>query len=117
MYIRSLSKKPFEAGMGELTNTLYMMKSQGLNPNIYDISFKLSTKKVLTRGLPSYVLNMSEFKTITSEERDAFGAVYMQFVNRVEEPEESAIEVDAQVIDAKLSTPLVGEYVGEDIKL
>jgi len=116
MYIRSLSKKPFEAGMSEWTNTLYMMRSQGLNPNIYDISFKLSTKKILTRGLPSYVINLSDFKAVTPEERAAFGPVYMQFVSQPEEPaEEPTIEADAKGIDAKVTN--VGAYTGEDIQL
>lgn len=115
MYIRSKSKKPFENGLQELARTLYMMQSQGLNPNIFDLSFKLSTKKILTGALPSYVIHLSDFKAITDEQRADFGTIYMQFLNRVDEPEESAIEADAQVIDQKVTN--VAQYDGEDIKL
>jgi hypothetical protein len=117
MFVRSLSKKSFEAGMSELSRTLYMMQSQGMKPNVYDVAFKLSTKKVLTRGLPSYVVNLSDFQVITPEQQAKFGAIYLQFLNRVEDTEADVIEADAAVIDAKLAGPIVGEYVGEDIKL
>lgn len=118
MYIRSKSKKPFEAGMEQVTRTLFMMKSQGLNPNVFDLSFKISTKKIITGALPSYVLNISDIQAITPEQQEAFGKLYLQFANRVEEePETDTIEADAQVIEGKILGPSVGQYDGEDIKL
>lgn len=80
MFVRSKSKGPFEDGMKLLARTLYMLEqSTGTKPNIYDISFKISTKKIMTGALPSYVLQLSDFKGITEEERAVFGKVYLDY--------------------------------------
>lgn len=88
MYIRSKSKQPFEAGMQNLARTFAKLKSQGLNPNIFDIRFKMSTKLIKTGALPSYVIDLSDFKAINDEERQEFGEIYMQFANRRSRPDD-----------------------------
>lgn len=107
MFIRSKNKKPFESGMEEVFRTLYMMRSQGLNPNIFDVKFRLSTKRILTGALPSYVINISDVKAIEDDERAEFGTVYQQFLTRPgdEAPDEETettqqYNYNAQVDDA-----------------
>lgn len=106
MYVRSKARKPFEAGMQELARKLKLMQSQGLNPNIFDIKFKLGTEKILTNNLPSYVPKLSEFKVITDDEKAAFGDIYLNFINQGnrQAEAEAADQIDAanQVIDAEI---------------
>lgn len=120
MYIRSKSKKPFQEGMENLARTLFMMKSQGVNPNIFDVRFRLSTKKIMTGAYPSYVINLSDFEPIKPEDKADFGNIYLQYVNRDDYHDDisldESIDADAQVIDAKIGT-VVDEYVGGDIEL
>lgn len=82
MFVRSKSKKPFEKGMEQFANTVLKMRSQGLNPNIFDISFTLSTKLETVGKFSSYVLQCSDFKAITDEEREKFGDIYLKYINR-----------------------------------
>jgi hypothetical protein len=80
MYLRSTAKAPFEQGMQKLSRRLVMMKSQGKNPSIFDVSFTLRTKKEVKGKYTFYVPDMSEFRDITPEERAAFGEIYGQFI-------------------------------------
>jgi hypothetical protein len=129
MYIRGNSKSPFESAMKNLSRKFAMMKSQGHNPNIFDLSFVITTEKGKSGGKISanYVLKIdnSTIKVITDEERSAFGDVYLQFINRgvksVEEQaaaeaeaqiENQAAAIDAQVVEAGSETNAVtGEIV------
>lgn len=119
MYIRSKNKKPFEDGMENLSRTFRMMMSEGLKPNIFDIGFKLSTRKIITNKLPSYVLNISDVMPITPEQRKEFGAIYLEFANRSksrsEESDADQIDNASNSIDAQVSpggpTILEGEIV------
>lgn len=90
MYIRSKNKKPFEDGRDNLKRTLFMMKSQGINPNVFDVCFKLSTKKIMTNQLPSYVLNMSDFKAISAEQREEFGTIYRQYADNQQQLQDAS---------------------------
>lgn len=113
MYIRSKNKAPFEAGMSVLGKMIYMMQMQGLNPNIFDIKFKLSTAKIMTGAYPSYVLKLSEFTAIDESDQEQFGAIYQQFAAA---PQEEVTEeyYGGQTIDASV-TKVVDEYHGEDV--
>jgi hypothetical protein len=104
MYIRSKSKQPFEAGMQELARKFKLMQSQGLKPNIFDIRFKLSTAKIVTGKLPSFVPKLSEFKAISDEEKQQFGDIYLEFVNRGNRQSEQQAEAEASQIDEATAT-------------
>ena len=118
MWIRGrASKDAFDAGMKNLTRTLYMMKSQGLNPNIFDVRFTLSS---VPGGQKNHVLKMANFKAVTPEEREAFGEVYMNYVNaRVQnqaKKAEDAAQAEAEIaVTEQLSTPgsepIEGQYI------
>jgi hypothetical protein len=95
MYIRSKSKKPFEAGMQNLSRTFAMAKSQGVNPNIFDIGFKLSTSQIITGKLPSYVIKLSDFRYLSPEERAEFGEIYLQYADKSKRFEQSQLEESA----------------------
>lgn len=116
MFIRSKNKKPFEAGMENVSRLLYMLEANGQSPNIYDIKFKLTTKKITTNNLPSYVINLSDFEAISEEDKASFGKVYENYTNRQDHPalpEESEVQAStAQAIEKKVAEI---EYVGGDI--
>lgn len=113
MYIRSKAKQPFEAGMQELARKFKLMQSQGLNPNIFDLRFRLSVKKITTGKLVSYVPFLSDFKAFTEEERAEFGDIYLEFTNRGRKQADNAAELEAadqidqaaSVIDAEVVEP------------
>lgn len=80
MYIRSQSKEPFEKGMKSLARKLAMIgATTGKNPNIFDVTFKLSTKQVTKGKFTFYILQLSDFEGITDEQREEFGTVFAQF--------------------------------------
>lgn len=81
MYIRSKSKQSFEKGMKEVARLLFKMNQQGLNPNIFDVSFLLKGKAVQGKTV-TYQLDLSDFKIITPDERSQFGDVYLNYANR-----------------------------------
>lgn len=95
MYIRSKSKKPFEAGMQNLARTFALAKSQGVNPNIFDIGFKLSTTQIMTGKLPSYVIKLSDFRYLGEEERAEFGEMYLQYAEKSKRYEDAQLEQSA----------------------
>ena len=107
MFIQSKSKKPFEEGADEFVRNYRLLESEGRKPNVFDISFKLSTKKITTNNLPSYVIHMSDFKAITPEEREEFGTIYKQFTERA--TSEPTVEpVTAQIAN---EVEQVAEYI------
>lgn len=93
MFIRSTAKKPFEAGMQQLARTFAKMKATGKNPNIFDIGFKLGTKMIQTGKNQSWIPTFSDFRAIDENEREAFGDIYLQYINRGQQSDE---EVQAQ---------------------
>jgi hypothetical protein len=112
-YVRSKAKQPFEAGMKNLARKLYMMQQQGLNPNLFDVGFKLSTKRVQNGQTVSWVPELSDFRIISDEEREEFGEIYKQFVNRSTKAADQSAEAEAadqiaevdNVIDAEVVEP------------
>lgn len=103
MYIRSKSKDAFKAGMQNLAREFAKMKSQNLNPNIFDIRFTMKTKKITTGSFQSYILDLSAFKGITEDEREQFGEIYQQFAKRNRPVDEVADYVEDQVAAANES--------------
>lgn len=118
LYIRSTQKKPFEAGMQNLARTLAIMKAQSkTQPNIYDVKFRISTREETNKKKqPYYVLQMSDFKVITPDEREQFGAVYSDFTNsrrraadkQAEQEAAESMDNSAETIEASV---VEGEYV------
>lgn len=90
MFIRSTAKKPFEAGMQQLARTFAKMKATGKNPNIFDIGFRLGTKMIQTGKNQSWIPTFSDFRAIDDNEREAFGDIYLQYINRGSVSEEEA---------------------------
>lgn len=120
MYIRSQSKDPFEAGMKKITRKLMMLGAvKGVTPNIFDVSFRLSTKLVTKGKFSFYVLNIDQVEGITDEQKASFGVVFEQFIaaqtqaatQRAAAQEAKALE--AQTGDTDASTTSVAEGVLE----
>lgn len=115
MWIRGANKAPFEAGMKNIARTLMRAQSQGQTPNIYDVSFRLSTER--QKGKPNFILKMDNFKTISEAERAQFGDVFLRYTNRGKAanqptPEEEAAKGAAEqmenanaAIDAQVVAP------------
>jgi hypothetical protein len=118
-FIRSKAKEPFESGMQNLARVFAMMRAEGKQPNIFDVRFKLSTKLVTTGKFQSYVPVFSEFTPLTTEQREKFGAVYLQYIAQKSRKEEAnaQAEAEAEVSAANESvnaSVTEGEYIGED---
>lgn len=119
MFIRSKSKGPFEAGMENVKRLALKMKSQGLNPNIFDIGFKLSTKQITTNKASSYVLHMSDVQAISPEHREEFGGIYEQFASRYSQGSDEGVSDTQQInqtdqaIDAAVVPPTGNVVQGE----
>jgi hypothetical protein len=114
MFIRSTAKDTFDAGMEQIARMILMRQAAGQNPNIFDISFKLSTKLVQRGKYQSYVPVVSDARFITPEERVQFGAVYTQYINSQSKPaQESNSDIKDQ--QEKINdTVTEGEYLNED---
>src|SRR5581483_4606516 len=81
MYIRGGNKKIFEAAMQNLSRKFALLRSQNLNPNIWDLSFTLSTAPGSRKGIYVLKIDGKSFKAVNEEERKEFGGFYMQYVN------------------------------------
>lgn len=83
LYARSKVKQAFEKDIKLLARELYKLhislKGQR-DVNFYEVKFKLSSRQITTKGLKSYVYNMSDFSPVTVEDREAFGDVYKMFI-------------------------------------
>ena len=113
-YLRSSAKTAFEQGMDNLSRKFAMMKAKGLNPNIYDVSFEVTTKKVTKNNLVTYVPVFSNFKLITPEDREKFGEIYEQFVGLAEAADDDTVEAEVIVKGDTAINEAVTEPVGDD---
>lgn len=120
MYIRGGGKAPFEQGMQNLSRKFAMMKAKGLNPNIFDIGFKLSTARSQKGQTVTYLPVLSDFRVLTEAEREEFGEVYQQFINRKNRAADAAqaaevdqIDESTKTIDAQVVEPTGEVYEGE----
>lgn len=116
MYLRSKSKEPFEKGCKEVARTIKLMQAQGQNPDIFDVKFTLGTKLITTGSFKSYVVAISNVKAISPEEREAFGAVYEEYIARNTRNDEADMEAEAeaQIVQASddVNKVLEPEYLG-----
>ncbi len=129
MFIRSKSKDPFKKGMKNLARKLAMLQAKNKRiPNVFDVSFTLSTALIQTGKFPSYVIAMSDFQGVTDEEKEAFGDVFATYTQQKASYENRAANATPEEVAlAEVGTAqeqidnLVqdGEYVnsGEDIPL
>lgn len=118
MFIRSTAKKPFEAGMLQLARTFAKLKATGEKPNIFDIKFTIGTKQITTGKNISWIPTFSDFKKISDDEREAFGDIYLQYVNRnTPSDEEAQAEAEAGLQSDIDSAVLEPEYVDGEITL
>lgn len=111
MFVRSKGKDPFERGMQELARKFKLLQTDRQRngqplPDIWDIRFKLSTEKITTGKLASYVPKLSEFKIVTDEEREKFGQIYQEYTSRGKKLADKSAETEAaaqiDTIDAEL---------------
>ena len=109
-YLRSTAKTAFEGGMANLSRKFAMMKAKGLNPNIYDVSFKVTTKKQQKGQLLTYVPVFSDFTLLSPESSEKFGEIYQQFVGFAESAD------DGDVVDpvVQTETTINDQVGGED---
>jgi hypothetical protein len=108
MYIRGASRKPFEASMQTLARKFKLLQSQGLKPNIFDMSFDISTKKHINKAKQtSYVIDIDgqSFHLLKEEEKSQFGELYLNYVNRgIQEPDEQDyVEETAKTVDTAVA--------------
>ena len=83
------------------------------------MKFTLGTKVITTGKFTSYVPVFKNFKPLTEQEREQFGAVYLQYIaqnnrkkeNDAKEEAENEINESSSKVDASV---VEGEYVGED---
>lgn len=102
MFIRSKSKQPFEAGMKQLARRLAMLQAKNKRtPNVFDVSFTLSTTLITTGKFPSYVLKLSDFQGVTDEEKEAFGEVFASYTAQKANFQQATEENEALNADKK----------------
>ena len=112
MFIRSKAKTELEQGCQNISRRLAMMKAQKLNPNIFDISFKLKTKQIKTGQFTSYVPVMSDFAAITPEQKLQFGEIYTSFLAKGKNADNDAEETAEDQMDnaaASINSAVTGD--------
>ena len=117
MFIRSKGRETFEQGMNNLARLLAMAKAQGKNPNIFDVKFKLKTKQITTGKFLSYVPTFTDFEFVKDDEKEVFGAVYMQYINQLNRAtQQEEIEAEQEAISESqkaLDKVVEGEYIDD----
>ena len=119
MFIRSDNRGPFEEGMKNLARVIAMQKAKGKNPNIFDVKFKIATKLTTKGKYTYYILKFSDFTPITEEEREQFGAVYLQYVSQTDRKQEAKAVAEAEAETSATNDAIdvgtvEGEYVGKN---
>lgn len=130
MYVRSQSKDPFEQGLKKIARKLAMLgATTGKNPNIFDVTFKLSTKLVTKGSFKFYVLDISGVEGTTDEQKEAFGVVFQQFEAAQQRRLSGAAEREAESekleevagvntsIDQAVTGVIEGEYTDSEIPI
>lgn len=121
MYIRSKNRDPFKEGVAGVVRLLQTLRGNGFEPDWYDVTFKLGTELIKTRGLPSYILTMSDFKVASPELRVQLATIandFNQQFTQTQASTERAAEViqiaqTSQEIDEQLAQ--VGKYVDTEV--
>jgi hypothetical protein len=85
LYVRSTLKEGFEKAMKRLARKLELRSAvTGVAPNIFDVSFKITTKLVEKGKYKFYILEFTDFEGVEDEDRIAFGAMFQKFAEQVE---------------------------------
>jgi hypothetical protein len=114
--VKGASIRPFETAMQNVARLIAMMQATGKKPSIFDISFKIYP---VAQGA-NYVLGFKEIAPLKDEDRDAFGALYLDFVNRkaqgsvvsAEDAEAEAANATAASVDAAVTEAPAGVVSG-----
>lgn len=119
LFVRSQSKDPFEQGLKRIARKLDMLAAiKGTLPNIFDVSFKLSTKLVEKGKYKFYVLQITDVQGIDDEERVKFGAVFNkiteQIARRAAYAEAEATEKAASTIIAEAEGSIDAAVTGDN---
>lgn len=120
MYVKGKSVKPFKKQMQILGNLFDMAAAQGATPNIFDVKFTIKTKQITTGKFVSYIYDVGNFEFVTPEEREAFGAVYLRYVNQLTKSHPKTDSYDEPDTDqesayVKTVTHVEPEYIDETI--
>lgn len=79
--VRGASIRPYTAAMQNIARLMALMQSQGMTPNIFDISFKI--KPIADPKNTYFMFGFSEFAPINNkEDKEKFGNLFLEFVNR-----------------------------------
>jgi hypothetical protein len=108
--VKGASIAGFTKAMQSVARLIALMQASGKKPNIFDVSFKLYVTQ--EKGAPNYILGFKEFAPLKEEDRDAFGAIFLDFAARkaqggVAEQEEAVAEtaeVEASATEAPAGT-------------
>jgi hypothetical protein len=116
--VRGTSIQPFVKAMRTVVKLIHLMKANGENPNVFDVSFKIYP--VAQEKGTYYTLGFKDIAPLKKEDRPAFGALFLEFANRKAEmaeeiaAEEAEATNEAAVNDAiseAPSAPVTGEIV------
>lgn len=113
--VRGTSIKPYFKAMQQIARLVALMQSQGKNPNIFDISFKVKGK-LPQQGAPQYVLDFYDFAPINETEKEKFGSIFLDFINsrnRSVEPTETELQAQESDLTAEMAqpSPVEGDYI------
>lgn len=116
IYLRSSARKAFLTGLQEYARKLQILRKHGLEPNIFDIAFKLSTKASTSGKITNYVPFLSEFRVVTPDEKEEYMEQHLQYTAAARQYAQSVEAEIAQVsdsIDAQVADPSLihGEIV------
>lgn len=119
MFLRSKAKGPFEVAMENITRMLKMRIAQGVKPNIFDVTFKMGTREIVTGKFKSYIPTFYDFAYTTDQDREGFGAIFNEYVNQqqaqaVQQLAAAAQSTANEVNQSVDSVVTEGEYVDGD---
>lgn len=105
LQVKGNSIKPLDNGLNHIAMLIQIAISEGGNPNIFDFSMTLGSKK--SKNAPTYEVTVSEVAMIGEGDRGAFGALFEQYVLQAKADAEAA-EAEASA-DGDLSESKVVE--------
>ncbi len=90
MYVRGKSRRPFEKGLGILTEMLFDIQSEGIAPEVYYVSFVIKAKKDPDNTkTTTYIMDLSDFQVVTPEQIEKFNSAFDGFAAQAAAPEET----------------------------
>lgn len=80
MNVKGASIAVFEKAMQQVARLIGLMQANGEKPNIFDVSFKIYVTQ--EKGAPNYILGIKDIARLKPEDREAFGAIFLDFAQR-----------------------------------